>query len=777
MIRSELDLLLKLESRPDCVARVTMLPPPCSAEFRNHFSGSLRRFMLKLMRENRENEALGIFKRHLRMGVDEVAIALASKACLGRTGLGSQIHGFALVSGFTDCASVSNSLMSMYCKSRDLRRAFGIFHSLESPDTVSYNIMLSGFEELEDVALFARQMHSSGISFDPVTYTSVLARCADGQEFDFGFQLHCLVQKLGFNSEIFVMNSLVTMYSKSLQIPDAHKLFEEMPYKDSVSWNALLSGYAQEGNHGFEAISLFVDMVKGRNRLDHVSFTSVISACGLERNLDFGKQAQCLALKTGFETHVSVCNVLMSLYSKCELVEDAVSVFESIVNPNVVSWTTILTIKQEDAVDLFKEMVRREVSPNDVTFVGLIHAITGRGMIQEGATVHGICIRSGFLSHINVANSFITMYGHFESMECCLKVFDEVESHRRDIISWNAVISAYALNGMHHEALHALFSASRESTPNPYTFGSALHAIASSESISLKQGHRCHGYLRKLGLDTDPVVSGALLDMYAKRGSLHESRDIFNESLHKTQVAWTAIISAHSSHGDYESVLRYFSRMIEEGIRPDSIAFLSVLTSCGHNGMFDAGVSIFNSMSDRFGVEPSAEHYSCIADMLGRAGRLNEAEHFANEIPGGAGMTVLQSLLGACRIHGEVEMATRVSERLMRMEPNESGSYVLMSNLYAEKGRWDKVARMRKLMRERRVVKEVGFSWADVDDGSSSMHLHGFSSGDRSHPLFKEIYIMADLLGSQLLTRRRRNNDDDDDDDDDDTSSVCIYMQ
>ncbi|KAG8369662.1 hypothetical protein BUALT_Bualt14G0037100 [Buddleja alternifolia] len=718
---------------------------------------SIHRFMLNLIHQNRQIEALSLFKRHLQMGlsqIDEVAVAIASKACLGHPKLGSQIHGFAIISSFMSYVSVCNSLMNLYCKSRDLRRALCIFENLKSPDTVSYNTVLSGFEDSKNALFFARGMHSSGIDFDAVTCTSVLAHCADGQEFDFGIQLHCLVLKFGLKMEIFIGNALVSMYSKCGKIVDADRVFSEMSDKDLVSWNAILSGYAQEGSYGFEAISGFVEMVRGGMNLDHVSFTSVISACGHEKNLDFGRQVHGLSMKRGYRTHVSVCNVLMSMYSKCEMVEDAKSVFVNIVDHNVVSWTTMLSINDEEAMSLFKEMIRHQIYPNDVTFVGLIHAITKHGMMQEGLMVHGFCIKANFLSEISVANSFITMYGKFKLMEDCVKVFEEIDC--REIISWNALISGYSLNGMYQEALQVFLSASNELPPNPYTFGSVLHAIASSESISLRQGQRCHCYIRKLGLNTDPVVSGALLDMYAKRGSIHESQKIFDELTQKSQVAWTAIISAHSRHGDYESVMNYFKEMVTEGVKPDSITFLSVITSCGRNGMVDMGIKIFNSMVSDHSIEPSPEHYSCVVDMLGRAGRLKEAENFLSQIPGGPGISVLQSLLGSCRTYGDVEMAIRMSDALIGMEPEESGSYVLMSNLFAEKGKWEKVAKLRRMMRDRKVTKEVGFSWADVGNVDESLYLHGFSSGDKSHPLSKDIYVMAELLGSEMKRRRAK---------------------
>ncbi|KAL3532344.1 hypothetical protein ACH5RR_005865 [Cinchona calisaya] len=709
------------------------------------------RSMLDHVHQCNHFEALRIFKRQLQMGpseIDEIAVALAFKACRGKPEIGTQIHGFAITAGLVHHVSVSNSLMNMYCKSGHFDRAFCIFNMLENPDTVSYNTVLSGLESREKALSFVCHMHSTGVLFDAVTCTTILAHCTDNEDFHFGLQLHCFVLKFGLKSEVFIGNALVTMYSKWAKMIEAERAFCEIPNKDLVSWNAMLSGYAQEGSYGLETIFGFIQMVREGVKPDHVSFTSVVSACGQERNLEFGRQVQGLTTKRGYGTHVSVCNVLISLYSKCGIMEDAKLVFRRMVERNVVSWTTMLSMDEEDAVNLFNKMRRDGVYPNNVTFVGLLHAITINDMVQEGLMVHGLCIKMNFLSELNVANSFVTMYAKFESMRDSMKVFEELDY--RDTVSWNALVSGYAQNEMYQEALETFLSALVESRPNEYTFGSVLNAIGSSESISLRYGRCCHSYLVKMGLNFDPIVSGALLDMYAKRGSICESLKVFHESGGTSEVAWTAIISAHSRHGDYESVMRLFREMEKKDVKPDSITFLSVLTACGRKGMVDTGIQIFNSMIKDHGIEPSSEHYSCMVDMLGRAGRLQEAEELVGQIPGGPGLSVLQSLLGACRIYGNVDLATRVADALIRLEPEESGSYVLMSNLYAEKGLWEKVAKIRKGMRDKGVKKEIGFSWVDAGSVDDSLYLHGFSSDDKSHPKSEEIYRMAEWLGSEM---------------------------
>ncbi|XP_062010584.1 pentatricopeptide repeat-containing protein At4g32430, mitochondrial [Rosa rugosa] len=716
-------------------------------------AAAVNRSMLNYMHRNLSATALEIFSKQIQLcssprNIDEVTLTLAAKACQGDPKPGCQIHGFALSSGFISYVTVSNSLMSMYTKAGRFDSAMCIFDGMCYTDIVSWNTILSGFRTSEGALSFALRMHSNGIALDPVTYCTVLAFCAEYEDFLFGLQLHSLILRSGLDREVFVGNALISLYSRWRRLIEARNVFDEMGKKDVVSWNAILSGYSQEGNHGLEAVLLFIEMVREGMKLDHVSFTSAVSACGHEKNLRLGRQIHSLTVKSGYESHVSVGNVLISTYSKSGVNEDAGLVFQLMNNRNVISWTTMISMDEENAISLFNEMRLDEVYPNDVTFVGLIHAISTRKLVEEGLMIHGFCTKTGFLSKHNVCNSFITMYAKFESMDDSVKVFEELDF--REIISWNALISGYAQNRLCQDALKTFLSAIMESTPNNYTFGSVLSAIGDAHDISLKYGQRCHSFLIKLGSVTDPITAGALLDMYAKRGSICESQRVFSETPHRTQFAWTAIISAYAGHGDYDSVIELFYQMDKEGVRPDSITFLSVLSACSRKGSVEMGRHFFESMVKDYQIEPSPQHYACMVDMLGRAGKLEEAEELTSQMSGQPSFSLLQSLLGACTIHGNVEMAERVADALMRMEPTESGSYVLLSNLYAEKGDWEMVAKIRKQMRDRGVRKEVGFSWLDNGDADGSLYLHGFSSGDTSHRQSEEISRMAKCIGLEM---------------------------
>ncbi|KAJ0987906.1 hypothetical protein J5N97_006262 [Dioscorea zingiberensis] len=695
----------------------------------------------------------------LRSGesLDPTTVALAFKSSRGKTG--PQIHKIAICSGLDSFVFVSNSLMNMYSKSGSLDLALKVFDGLPDPDVVSWNTILSGFTSGGDahaLPTFVLQMHQAGILFDAVTFTVALTFTSDLQDLEeFCLQLHSLAFKSGFDSDTFVGNALITSYSRSGRVEEASRVFDEMSMRDSISWNALISGLTQQGDSisGYEAILIFLQMLKEEGvRPDHVASASVISACCQEESLlEVGIQVHGFVVKVGLENHVSVSNVLMTMYYKQGGgIDEAKRVFENMRERNVISWTTMISADTENAISLFSSMRLDGVEPNDVTFIALIHAVASdQHLLREGQMIHGMCFVFGISAELNVSNSLVTMYAKLGSTDDSSKIFRDID--HKEIISWNAMISGYAQSGLCEEALETFSSLLLHSKPNQYTFGSILSAISAVQTVSLTYGQRCHSRIVKSGLNTDEYVSGALIDLYAKRGGIDDSLKVFDETTtaQRSLISWTAIISAHAKHGSYEKVMSLFDAMVNSGVHPDEITFLAVLTACGCKGMVDIGWSVFDSMLDEHMIEPWPEHYACMVDMLGRAGRLVEAEEFVKRMPKGPSVSALQSLLGACRVYGNVEMGERVAKVLMEMEPMESGAYVLMSNMYAEKGEWENVAKIRRGMRNRGVKKEVGFSWVDIKV-KDSIHMHKFSSDDKTHPMSEEIYRIADCLGFDM---------------------------
>ncbi|XP_062188451.1 pentatricopeptide repeat-containing protein At4g32430, mitochondrial [Phragmites australis] len=669
------------------------------------------------------------------------AVASSCRDCL------PALHGLAVASGFDAFATVTNSLAAGYAKAGSFPSAARVFATARAWDVSSYNTMVSAIPDSDEALAFAARMLRSGaVRPDAVTFTVALSLAAGRGEAGLVRQLHALASRAGLAADVFVGNALVTAYSRGGSLNAARKVFEEMPARDLVSWNALVCGLAQDGDCPAEVIRVFLRMLKdGAVRPDRISVCSVIPACGGEGRLELGRQIHGFAVKLGIEGHVSIGNVLVAMYYKCGTPGCARKLFEFMDERDVISWTTVISMDGEDAIALLNGMRRDVVAPNEVTFVALLSALPVDCPVREGQMIHAACLKTGLSGKAVVANSLITMYSKLQRMDDARMVFN-LTPHP-EIIAWNALISGYAQNDKCEDALEVFSSMVKCMKPNETTFASVLSAVTTVETVSMAYGQMYHCQTLKLGLGTSEYVSGALIDLYAKRGSLEESRKAFGETVRRSLIAWTAIISANTKHGNYDSVVNLFNDMVRSGVAPDGVVLLSVLTACRYSGFVSLGREIFDSMTAEHGAELWPEHYACVVDMLGRAGRLEEAEELMMQMPSGPSVSALQSLLGACRIHGNTEVGERVAGVLTETEPAESGAYVLLSNIYAEKGDWGGVARVRRQMRERGVKKEVGFSWVDAGSVGDSLHLHRFSSDDTTHPLTEEIFRVAEGLG------------------------------
>ncbi|XP_020527537.1 pentatricopeptide repeat-containing protein At4g32430, mitochondrial [Amborella trichopoda] len=707
----------------------------------------------------------GLHKQSLRLfslrksssqPVDHVTLALALKACcsIGPFGLniGRLIQSHAIVIGFQSHVTVCNSLLNLYFKRAQPQEAIKMFRAMPQKDLITYNTAIAGFAqnqmEREAIQVLLQMQASEMPSFDRVSFASSLNACASLSELSLGHQIHALSVIHGHGQEIFVQNALVSMYARCNSIREAKEVFNGIVFKDLVSWNSMISGYNTQGedNYGNEAIELFANMVHGHGpKPDHITFVSVLSACVGKQKVELGRQCHCQILRTNKEKHVSVCNKLISLYSKSEATLGYVErVFDFMVHRNIVSWTSMISLYKHRALGLFNEMRLQGVSPNQVTFVALIHSISDQGMEELGPQAHGLTVRTRLDQDINVANSLITMYAKFQNMDSSQKVFDGMID-AQEIVSYNAIMAGYAQNELYTEAVEVYFLlASYDNVvqlrPTEFTFVSVISSCAGLLSLGL--GRRLHCQVAKLGFSSCVFVGSALLDMYAKCGSIEDSERVFSEMDGRSLVTWTGMISGYAQHGECHKALSLLEEMRIARVSPDPVTFLAVLSACGRVGMVDQGLQCFESMALEHGIEPHTMHHSCMVDMLGRAGRLREAEEVVKRKPSIRGW---QSLLGACRNHGEVEMGKRAAETLMAMEPEDSATYVLLSNMYAAEGNWEEVAKVRRRMRDGRVRKEVACSWVDAGE-----KMHGFTTNDMSHPEAREICNVVVALGQEM---------------------------
>eukprot|EP01018_Ginkgo_biloba_P003195 Gb_11222 [translate_table: standard] len=460
-----------------------------------------------------------------------------------------------------------------------------------------------------------------------------------------------------------------------------------------------------------------------------------------------GKRVHAHMIETGFEPDVYLATKLVVMYVKCGSPIDALQVFDKMPARNLVSWTAMIGGYAQlghgkEAWMLFHLMKREGIKPNQFTFGSVLKACATASGLEQGKQVHTCSIKTGFESNVFVSCALIDMYAKGGSLVSAGKVFDEIPE--LNVVSWNAMIAGYVKHGQSNQALQIFrqmqlggFKADQA------TFASVLDTC--SGLAALEPGKQIHAHIFRCGFESNVVVGNALVDMYAKCGSIEYARHVFDKMHQRDVVSWSAMIAGYGRHGRGKEAVKAFEQMQWAGVKPDHITFVALLAACSHAGLADEGWYYFDSMRRDHYITPTAEHYACIVDLLGRAGHLDKAHDLINKMPFEPDAAVWGALLGACRVQVNLELAKIAAEQLFKLEPHVAGSYVALSNIYAVAGRWEEVNKVRKMMKDRRVKKEPGCSWMDVNN-----NVHSFLVGDRTHPQIEQIYSKLEKLTVEM---------------------------
>ncbi|XAR57184.1 hypothetical protein NMG60_11025237 [Bertholletia excelsa] len=639
----------------------------------------------------------------------ELSVVSALKSCSGLLALfqGQQIHGLVLKSGIDSNMFIQNSLINMYAKCGFMREARSLFDCCSGLDVVSCNIMLVGyvkrgcmneasqlFEKMshrgcvtyttmilgftqnnywsEAVSVF-RDMRLEGVLPSEVTMSSVISAYSHIGDIWDCQKLHALVKKVGLEVFVLVSTSLVHMYSIYANLRDARTLFDEMPEPNTVSQNVMLNGYSKAG-----------------------------------------------------------------------LIGQAIDLFEKIPNKDVVSWGTVVDScvragRLAEAFAMYRSMLHTGLGPNEVMVVQFISACGESMQFHEGQQFHGLSIKTGFdcydfiqatiihfyaachqinsaylqfklgsKDHIATWNALVAGLVRNKMIEQARQLFDEM--HERDVYSWSSMISGYSQAeqpNMALELFHNMVASGFK--PNEITMVSVLSAIATLGI--LKEGRWAHKYIECNSISLNDNLAAAIIDMYAKCGSINYALEFFHQIQDKASTVspWNAIICGLAMHGHAKLSLEIFSELQKRNIELNGITFIGVLCACCHAGLVEEGEKFFRSMN-MYGVEPNVKHYGCIVDLLGRAGRLAEAEELIRSMPMKADVVIWGTLLAACRTHGNVEIGELAAESLARLEPSHGGSRVLLSNIYADAGRWDDAFLVRRAMQSHGLMRSRGYS-------------------------------------------------------------------
>ncbi|XP_026380245.1 pentatricopeptide repeat-containing protein At2g20540-like [Papaver somniferum] len=469
--------------------------------------------------------------------------------------------------------------------------------------------------------------------------------------------------------------------------------------------------------------------------------------------------------------------ITTTVFSSNDSYHYAINIFNHIEKPNPFVYNTMIRAHSgnihsgvgNSCMILYKEMLENGIKPDYLTYPFLIKGCTNQVDDRMGRIVHGHVFKNGFTIDLFVQNSVINFYSKFEDLGNAVKVFDEML--HRDIVSWNSLLSGYLRCGDLESALgvfrvmeeRSVFSWNSIITgfvqggraiealeffhemqvlgedrvsPDEVTIASVISACASIGALD--QGKWVHSYLKRSGLESDIVIRTALVDMYGKCGCLENAVAIFREMGEKDVLAWTAMISVFALYGLGNEAFDLFEEMKMEGVKPNNVTFVGLLSACAHSGLVEKGRWCFEIMREVYFIKPQVQHYACMVDLLGRAALFEEAEDIIRSMPMEPDVYVWGALLGSCRMHGNVELGERVSSYLIKMEPQNHAFYVVLSDIYAKAHRFDDVKRIRVAMEERGIKKIVpGCSKIEID-GS----IHEFSVRGCPVTMMKEIEMV-----------------------------------
>ncbi|XP_054800745.1 putative pentatricopeptide repeat-containing protein At5g52630 [Prosopis cineraria] len=582
---------------------------------------------------------------------------------------------------------------------------------------------------------------------DTTELAHLIQSYAQTRELNKGKQLHAQLIRGAYPLCTFLTNHLINMYSRSGELGYAMKLFDKMPQRNVVSWTAMISGFSQNRRFG-EALNTFCLMRNVGEALTQFAFSSVLRACVSHGSVELGTQLHSLAMKCGFSNELFVGSNLADMYSKCGIMHEACKVFNEMPYKDQVLWTSLIDgyVKNgdcEEALLAYKKMVINDIVIDQHVLCSTLSACSALKFSHLGKSLHSTIVKLGFELDTILVNVIIDMYSKYQDMESALKIF-QIDSHYRNIVSCTALIDGYVEMDQIEDALSTFVDLRRQGIePNEFTFSSLVKGCANQ--AALEQGIQLHGQVVKFNFDRDPYVASTLVDMYGKCGLFDHSTQVFEEIENPNNIAWNSLLGAFAQHGLGRNAIETFNRMIDKGVRPNAITFVSLLTGCSHTGMIEEGLNFFHSMDKIYGVVPREEHYSCVIDLLGRAGKLKEAENFINNMPFEPNAFGWCSFLGACKVHGDKERGKLAAEKLMKLEPENGGTHVLLSNIYAKEGQWEDVRSLRKMIRDGNIKKLPGYSWVDIQNKT-----HIFGAEDCSHPQKKEIYEKLDSLLDQI---------------------------
>ncbi|XP_022136238.1 putative pentatricopeptide repeat-containing protein At3g18840 [Momordica charantia] len=608
-----------------------------------------------------------------------------------------------------------NAIIAAYIKSHNLGQARALFDSASYRDLVTYNSMLSGYVssdgyEAHALELFVEmQTAPDMIRIDEFTLTIMLNLTAKLCVVSYGKQLHSFMLKTANDLSVFAASSLIDMYSKCGCFKEAYRVYDGCgDVVDLVSRNAMVAACCREGE-----IDVAVDLFwKELERNDNVAWNTMIS--GFVQN--------------GYE---------------------------------------------EESLKLFVRMGDENVRWNEHTFASVLSACSNLRSLKLGKEVHAYVLKNGLIVNPFIGSGLVDVYCKCNNMEYAesvnanmarnaysitsmivgyssqgnmaeaRKLFDSLDE--KNTVVWTALFSGY-VKLQQCEAVFELLSEYREEAAVPDVLILVSIIGACAIQAALAPGKQIHGYILRAGVELDKKLASSLVDMYSKCGSIIFAARIFRQVTDKDSILYNIMIAGYAHHGWENKAVLLFKEMMENGLKPDAVTFVALLSACRHCGLVELGDHFFESMTNEHNMSPEIDHYACMIDLYGRANQLEKALAFMKSIPIELDAVIWGAFLNACRINGNTELAKEAEDELLIIEGENGARYVQLANVYAAEGNWEEMGRIRKKMKGKEVKKNAGCSWVFVEN-----KFHVFMSSDRCHSANEAIYSTLASLTDELL--------------------------
>ncbi|KAG2569926.1 pentatricopeptide repeat-containing protein At4g13650-like [Panicum virgatum] len=642
------------------------------------------------------------------------------------------VHGAAIRLGCIASTFLCNNILLAYLRHLVPVDARKLFDEMPRRNLVSWSILISCSARLgvlvEAFALFSDMLRGAGRGNwdrpDSFVLGGLASGCAHARDIAAGAQVHACAVQFGVDEDESVAAALVDMYAKCGWVDSSWRAFTLAPYRSVVSWTSMIACLVNQSSSEYHdtALVLFKKMLVLKIWPTNATFSCILKVFDVPELLPVGMQVHGCLLKMGTEVDIALGSALMTMYGRCGGV-DEITRLACRIRHDSFSRTSLLGAYARngynvEAVGVFREMIKENIAIDQSAMTSLLQVCSSFGQLRMVREVHCYALKTFFQLDTVLLNATITVYSRCGDITSAETVFKLME--KKDIISWTALLTCYAQNGLAQEVLIFFRAMLRRGLGSPvFCITGVLRACSTTSNLAA--GLQIHSRALKLGIDDDTSVENALVTLYASCGSVQIAWKIFDSMSNRGIISWNALLTSFSQHGNEVAAIQLFDMMQEVGVCPDDFTFAGLLSSCSRMGHVSQGCVYFKQMKEKYNLEPKMVHYTCMVDLFARAGRFCDAIDFIDVMPCEPDQIVWEALLASCKVHGNVELGRIAARKILEIRPEDPSPYIILSSIHASVDMWDEKAWNRTVFDTQRARKDMGSSWIDAQELSENI--------------------------------------------------------